>query len=115
MRYREYKQKCNAFFMQLVGRLCFEGNTSPEDAVIKRLVQYVTHTPMGVSEEVGPALATLDAIAPTAEVRLFLLQFMLKARYVLLVAWAHRGQTTTIVLGLIHPFICPSHIFCCRP
>ena len=43
--YLQYKQRCNAFFMQLVGRLCFEGNQPPEPKVVEGLLNLVIFKP----------------------------------------------------------------------
>ena len=82
--YQEYKKRCNTFFMQLVARLCFEGNTPPSDEVITKLLDYVIHSPRGdeqLQSRRPHVLQEEGSIDPTPVVRLFLLQLMLRARY----------------------------------
>ena len=92
--YKQYKQRCNAFFMQLVGRLCFEGNMAPDGAVVHKLLQYVIHSP-----QEGERLRTRrphvlpdeSSIDPSPVVRLFLLQLLLRSKWVCGVVWLVDG------------------------
>ena len=84
-KFKEYKQRCNRFFMDVVSRLCFRGNQTPDDDVIRKLLTYVTREPgMETSESgklwsknVNPFNVTID---PTPVVRSILLQLLLRSR-----------------------------------
>ena len=87
--HQQYKQRCNAFFMQLVGRLCFEGNVPPAEAVVHKLMEYVIHSPREgdrLKTRRPHVLPEDSSIDPTPVVRLFLLQLMLRSRCVI-VKW----------------------------
>ncbi len=81
--HNDYKRRCNAFFMEMIARLCFTRNTAPEDAVIKKLLNYVTKE---LKAEGQAQLQTRnltpfeDCIDPTPVVRSFLLQLLLKSK-----------------------------------
>ena len=92
--YNRYKQRCNAFFMDLVSRLCFSGDTPPDEAVVKKLMGYVTRQPKLVErlerlrgaarQRTVTKKLTLfeDSIDPTPVVRSFLLQLLLRSELV---------------------------------
>jgi len=82
-----YKQKCNTFFMDLVSQLCFgDDSTPPEEAVIRRLMGYITCRSK-VAEKLQQLQGAVqktkkmfdDAIDATPVVRSFLLQLLLKS------------------------------------
>jgi len=87
----QYKQRCNTFFMDLVSQLCFgDDSAAPEEAVIRRLMGYITCTSK-VAEKLqklkGAAAVPAaqktkkmfdDVIDATPVVRSFLLQLLLK-------------------------------------
>lgn len=62
--YLAYKQGCNAFFMQLVGQLCFEGNQPPQPAVIKRLLDLIIFSPKVTTATVTIELKPLAILSP---------------------------------------------------
>ena len=80
-----YVQTCNTFFMNVVSRLCFSGNETPHDDVIDKLLSYVTKAPgleTGGERLMSQQLSPFDdAIDPTPAVRSFLLQLLLRSRY----------------------------------
>jgi len=89
--HKQYKQRCNTFFMDLVSRLCFgDDSAPPEGAVIRRLMGYIT-CKSKVSEKLqklkGATAADVqktkkmfdEAIDATPVVRSFLLQLLLKS------------------------------------
>ena len=83
--HQAYKQRCNAFFMALVSRLCFTKDTPPDEAVVHRLLGYVTRESQVAR---GGALRTKkmsvfadDGIDPTPVVRSFLLQLLLRSEW----------------------------------
>jgi len=85
--HNQYKQRCNAFFMDLVSRLCFCGTIPPEKVVIKKLMAYVIceHKMAAGGEQVkktGHLALFKESIDPTPVVRSFLLQLLLKSKYV---------------------------------
>jgi len=88
----QYRQRCNTFFMDLVSQLCFgDDSVPPEEAVIRRLMGYITCTSK-VAEKLQKLKGTAatapatqktkkmfdDAIDATPVVRSFLLQLLLK-------------------------------------
>ncbi len=81
--HNDYKRRCNAFFMEMVARLCFMGNSAPEDDVIKKLLSYVTQESKvkGQAQLQTRRLTPFeDCIDPTPVVRSFLLQLLLKSK-----------------------------------
>ncbi|XP_062570766.1 E3 ubiquitin-protein ligase RNF213-like isoform X2 [Saccostrea cucullata] len=41
--FKEYQEKCNRFYMQVVSQLCFEDSSPPSEDVCKHLLQLVVH------------------------------------------------------------------------
>ena len=80
--------------MDLVSRLCFSGDTPPDEAVVQKLMGYVTCRPKllerferlrgdGSQQTVTKKLMLIgDSIDPTPVVRSFLLQLLLRSQLV---------------------------------
>ena len=95
--YQKYKQRCNAFFMDLVCRLSFTDSPTssypPEPEAVKRLMGYIT-CKSKVNEKKkeleGQRTKKMgvfdDALDPTTVVRSFLLQLLLRSELVSIVS-----------------------------
>ncbi|KAJ8315842.1 hypothetical protein KUTeg_007992 [Tegillarca granosa] len=81
-KYKEYKSRCNSFFMEVVSQLCFAEETPPSEQVVDRLLQYITYeTRKGdkVVKVVSKELTIFDdCIDATPVVRSFLLQLLMR-------------------------------------
>ncbi|XP_041354588.1 E3 ubiquitin-protein ligase RNF213-like [Gigantopelta aegis] len=79
-----YQRCCNTFLMSVVSNLCFGGDTAPEDAVIERILTYITRKTssqgLGVSERLQTKQMTVfdDLVDPTPVVRSFLLKLLIQ-------------------------------------
>lgn len=76
--HNEYREKCNAFFMDVVSQLCFAGHTPPDVGVVKMLMELV----LSASEtggKTGDICVYDDYIDKTPVVRTFLLQLLLRS------------------------------------
>lgn len=87
----QYKQRCNAFFMDLVSRLCFTetgiNSSPPEPKAVERLMGYIT-----CKSKVNEKMEQLtghktkmmgvfnEALDHTPVVRSFLLQLLLRSK-----------------------------------
>ena len=88
-KYKTYKDQCNSFFMDLLSRFCFANGQPPENAVINKLLDYITCKP---KEAAGERVQILTrqmnvvggAIDATPTVRSFLLQLLLRYRLTLI-------------------------------
>ncbi|XP_077980160.1 E3 ubiquitin-protein ligase rnf213-alpha-like [Glandiceps talaboti] len=74
-----FRQRCNAFFMELVSRYCFAEGAPPEPELVNKLLGYVTRQ----TEEKGLQTKRFtpfqeDCIDPNPVVRSFLLQLLLR-------------------------------------
>ncbi|XP_041350668.1 E3 ubiquitin-protein ligase rnf213-alpha-like [Gigantopelta aegis] len=78
-----FQRCCNTFLMSVVSNLCFGGNTAPEDAVIERILTYITRKTssqgLGASERLQTKQMTVfdDLVDPTPVVRSFLLKLLI--------------------------------------
>jgi hypothetical protein len=89
--FMQYKQRCNAFFMDLISRLCFTESgvnaSPPEPEAVERLMGYITGKSK-VSEKIqqlrGQKTKKMglfnEALDPTPVVRSFLLQLLLRSK-----------------------------------
>ena len=79
-RYNTYKERCNTFFMELVSRFCFEGDTPPEDGVVTRLLEHVTHNAQrDTGQLLTKEMTVFDSVDSTPVVRSLLLQLLLRS------------------------------------
>ena len=76
--HEQFKQRCNAFFMEVIHTLSFSSNAPPERNVIVKLMNYII-CEQGVTR--GPAVFD-DCVDRTPVLRSFLLQLLLKYKYV---------------------------------
>ena len=85
----EFQRKCTAFFMELVSHFCFarENETAVDPAVIELMMSYVTKELETDSEEGTKQFSpfTEYGVDPSPVVRSYILQQLLRARYVLTV------------------------------
>ena len=78
--YADYRQRCNAFFMELVSSLCFPGDVPPETAVIQKLLEYITKESLKQGRVMTQRMNIFqETIDPTPVVRSFLLQLLLRS------------------------------------
>jgi len=64
--------------MELVSRLCFEGDMPPESDVVPRLLEHVTRQ-TSTDQPVTKEMTIFDSIDPTPVVRSLLLQLLLRS------------------------------------
>ena len=81
----KFKQRCNAFLLEIVSRMCFVGTTPPDKEVVDALMGYVTKQPIGgVSSRKMTKTKRMsifnDDLDPSPVVRSVLLQLLLKSR-----------------------------------
>ncbi|XP_077980164.1 E3 ubiquitin-protein ligase rnf213-alpha-like [Glandiceps talaboti] len=75
-----FRQRCNAFFMELVSRYCFAEGAPPEPELITKLMSYVTkHSEKKQLRTKGFTPFQEDCIDPNPVVRSFLLQLLLRS------------------------------------
>ena len=97
--YTQYKQRCHAFFIDLVSRLCFTDSgsmsTPPEPAAVRRLMGYITSQSKidemfqqlcggdgGGTPRTKKVALYDDAVDPVPVVRSFILQLLLRSELV---------------------------------
>ncbi len=89
--YRQHKQRCNTFFMELVSRLCFSQHQPLQPELIERLMDYVTRQRQ--DSDGKPIYQTKqmsvfdDYIDDNPVFRSFLLQLLLKTEWVTHTFW----------------------------
>ncbi|XP_070580814.1 E3 ubiquitin-protein ligase rnf213-alpha-like isoform X2 [Ptychodera flava] len=75
-----FRQRCNAFFMEVVSRYCFAEGQAPEPELVTMLMGYVTrHREEKGHQTRGFTPFQEDCIDPNPVVRSFLLQLLLKS------------------------------------
>ncbi|XP_041354620.1 E3 ubiquitin-protein ligase rnf213-alpha-like [Gigantopelta aegis] len=78
-----FQQCCNTFLMAVVSNLCFGGDTAPEDAVIEKILTYITRKTSSQGPSASERLQTKqmtvfdDLVDPTPVVRSFLLKLLI--------------------------------------
>ncbi|CAC5361652.1 RNF213 [Mytilus coruscus] len=80
-KYKDFRIRCNSFFMEVVSQLCFAEGTPPSPEVIKKLQSYIIGQSENEREEklVSKELTVFqDSIDPTPVVRSFLLQQLMQ-------------------------------------
>ncbi|XP_052086034.1 E3 ubiquitin-protein ligase RNF213-like [Mytilus californianus] len=81
-KYRDFRRRCNSFFMEVVSQLCFAEGTPPSPDVIKKLQSYIigkSKNERGEKLLVSKELSVFqDSIDPTPVVRSFLLQQLMQ-------------------------------------
>ncbi|XP_072028273.1 E3 ubiquitin-protein ligase RNF213-like [Amphiura filiformis] len=82
-KFHSFRQRCNAFFMDVVSQLCFADGTAPSHKVITKLLSYVTRKPESdkASDWQTKRLTAFkgDCIDRTPVIRSVLLQLLLQA------------------------------------
>ena len=81
--HQQYRRRCNAFFMELVSRLCFADGTPPEGGVINMLMNLIIGEARSKQKKrtLTRKMSVFDdCIDTTPVVRSFLLQLLLRSR-----------------------------------
>jgi len=77
-----FQRRCNSFVMDVVSQLCFAGNTPPSDAVLVKLLGYITLMTKDRRMQFTKNMALFDTgVDPNPVFRSFLLQLIIKTRY----------------------------------
>ncbi|CAC5391523.1 RNF213 [Mytilus coruscus] len=78
-KYKNFRKRCNNFFMEVVSQLCFAEGTPPSQEVIKKLLSYIIGQSKKDTKMVTKELTVFqDSIDPSPVVRSFLLQHLLQ-------------------------------------
>ncbi|XP_052083737.1 E3 ubiquitin-protein ligase rnf213-alpha-like [Mytilus californianus] len=78
-KYKNFRRRCNNFFMEVVSQLCFAEGTPPSQEIIKKLLSYIVGQSKRGTKMVTKELTVFqDSIDPTPVVRSFLLQHLLQ-------------------------------------
>ena len=80
---KDYQKRCNTFFMDIVSQLCFADNSAPSQEVVQKLLGYIFFTKRGGDHQRTRDLSIFNTgIDPTPVFRSFLLQLLMRTRYV---------------------------------
>ena len=83
-KYNSFRQRCNAFFMDIVSQLCFADGTPPNQEVVERLMTYVTRETEEKDKKMMQTKRLTafqgDGIDPSPVIRSVLLQLLLQSR-----------------------------------
>lgn len=83
--HEEFKRRCNAFFMEVIYLLSFSSNAPPNHDVIEKLMNYIIcERVVGETRRGATKRPTVfdDAVDPTPVLRSFLLQLLLRFRFI---------------------------------
>lgn len=75
--YKDFRRRCNSFFMEVVSKLCFGTGTKPSTEVLDKLLTYITGIRKSeTSTEIGSKELTVfdDCVDQAPVIRSFILQ-----------------------------------------
>ncbi|XP_077980129.1 E3 ubiquitin-protein ligase rnf213-alpha-like [Glandiceps talaboti] len=80
LQHHSYRNRLNSFYMDIVSRFVFAGDTAPEQELIQRLLSHVTHVSKrkGVLQTKRFTVFGQDGVDDNPVIRTFLLQLLLK-------------------------------------
>lgn len=107
LKYKNFRQRCNNFFMEVVSQLCFAEGTPPSQEVIKKLLSYIIGQSTRGTKMVTKELTVFqDSIDPTPVVRSFLLQHLLQTRLVYMLYTILLGVSDSTAKFQYHTIAC---------
>lgn len=83
--FKDYQERCNRFYMQVVSQLCFENSTPPSEDVIQHLLQLIiykkTIPQLNMTIIRTRKMTIFETVVDTTPVfRSFLLQLLIRTR-----------------------------------
>ncbi|XP_022250656.1 E3 ubiquitin-protein ligase rnf213-alpha-like isoform X2 [Limulus polyphemus] len=79
-RHGKFRQRCNLFFIEVLSRYCFSGNSPPDDTVIKELIRLITVNKNENLQTRNMTVFDVDYVDPTPVIRSYLLKLLLPYR-----------------------------------